>query len=103
MTFNVKNEFIATEDYATFWKIKTTISQGSSSIVFQKDCRDYIARLNTSVEGNMAIIFANWSNTDGKEDFELGDQSASDSCSGATTTISDLVIKQYGSVEAQPD
>jgi len=70
--FTVKNEFISTEDYKTFWKIKTTLTQGSNMIVLENDCSEYLSALNDPIEGGMGIAFANWDNSSGIEDFEIG-------------------------------
>lgn len=69
--FNVFNEFVSTDDYETFWKLRTTLTQDNNEIMMEADCRDYLSGLNDSIEGDMSFIFANWDNTSGSEQFEL--------------------------------
>lgn len=101
--FQVKNEFVATTDYATFWKIRTVLTQGNDSMVFEKDCRDYLTRLNTPIEGGHAVVFANWDNSEGRESFELELGQTPGSCSSASFTVKDVVVTQYGSIETPPE
>jgi hypothetical protein len=68
--FNVKNELVSTTDFATFWKMRTTLSQSGRSIVLESDCKDYLSALNDRVEGKMGIVVASWENSAGTEKFE---------------------------------
>lgn len=52
----------------------------------------------------MGIVFANWDNTSGVEDFELDlGQSNEGGCSAAISTISNFEMTQYGSAEKIPE
>lgn len=52
----------------------------------------------------MGIVFANWDNTSGVEDFELDlGQSNEGGCSAAISTISSFEMTQYGSTEKIPE
>jgi len=92
--FRVHNEFISDRSYKTFWKLRTTLSQSGNQIIMEADCRDYLVGLNDQIEGSMGIIFSNWDNTEGREDFELDfGQSASGSCDDSYSFIKDFTIK----------
>lgn len=69
--FHVINEFVSTQSYYTFWKLKTTLKQQGNEIVLENDCRDYLSGLNEVIEGDMGIVFSSWDNTNGIESFEL--------------------------------
>jgi len=68
--FNVNNEFIATRDYTTFWKLRTTLTQEGRKITLESDCQDYLVALNERIEGRMGIVAASWDNSAGGQDFE---------------------------------
>ena len=70
----------------------------------EKDCREYLSYLTAEINGSMGIVFANWDNTSGVEDFELDlGQSNEGGCSAAISTISSFEMTQYGSTEKIPD
>lgn len=71
-------------------------------IVLENDCRDYIMKLNDPLEGGMGIVFANWDNSRGIEDFEIGNQSQGD-CAASKSMIRGFSIREDGSTEAIPD
>lgn len=71
-------------------------------IVLENDCRDYLMKLNDPLEGGMGIVFANWDNSRGIEDFEIGDQSQGD-CAASKSMIRGFSIREDGSTEAIPD
>lgn len=66
----MNNEFIATRDYATFWKLRTTLTQEGRKITLESDCQDYLVALNERIEGRMGIVAASWDNSAGRQDFE---------------------------------
>jgi len=99
--FHVKTEFVATLDYEKFWKMRTTLTQGDMEVILETECPGYIEPLSDGIEGNMGIIFSNWNNNKGIEDFELDSgQSPVDSCANASSTISNFHIYTYGSIES---
>jgi len=99
--FHVKNEFVADLDYEQFWKMRTTITQGDEEVMLESDCSAYISALNDAMEGEMGIIFSNWHNKFGIEDFEMDlGQSPADSCADASTEIANFTVKTWGSIES---
>lgn len=102
--FHVMNEFVSTTNYQTFWKLRTTLTQGGNKIILENDCRDYMGALSTTIEGQMGIVFSSWDNTDSQEKFELNQgQSAASTCENASSVIRNFSVKQYGSTESMPD
>lgn len=82
------------KSYKNFWKLRTTLSQGSAEIKMEADCRDYLSALNSPIEGGMGLIFANWDNTKGSEDFELDyGQFPSNSCDDSWSFIRDFTVR----------
>jgi len=59
-------------------------------------------KLNDPLEGGMGIVFANWDNSRGIEDFEIGNQSQGD-CAASKSMIRGFSIREDGSTEAIPD
>lgn len=104
IAFKVFNEFVSDKSYMNFWKLRTTLSQGSDEIIMEADCRDYLSALNGPIEGGMGFIFANWDNTNGAEDFELDyGQKPDSSCDDSWAFIKDFSVKQWGSTEDMPE
>ena len=102
--FHVKNEFVSTTDYQTFWKLRTILSQNGSEIVMEADCRDYLKSLSDPIEGGMGLVLSSWDNTSVGEDFELDwGQSKQENCDAASNIISNFSVKQGGSTENMPD
>lgn len=80
----MKNEFISDNDYKTFWKLRTTLSQNGQDLVMENDCREYLTGLNEAINGEMGIVLSSWDNRDMQESFELDyGQSKSSSCDSA--------------------
>jgi len=59
-------------------------------------------KLNDPLEGGMGIVFANWDNSRGIEDFEIGDWPQGD-CAASKSMIRGFSIREDGSTEAIPD
>lgn len=98
--FHVKNEYVSTEDYATFWKLRTIISQEGREIVMEKDCRDYLVGLQAPISGEMSFVFSSWDNLDGAEDFEINQgQSKASSCEASKHVIENFMVNTMGSNE----
>ena len=72
--FHVKTEFLATEDYETFWGMRTRITQGENEIVMEKACEEYLGgNLSEFLNGGMSLVLSSWDNRDGQvADFENG-------------------------------
>jgi len=71
----------------------------------QSDCQDYIKELSDNIEGGMAFIISSWDNRDGRAaDFECDGMcpEPAASCDNSVTSISNIVVKQYGSNEDPP-
>jgi hypothetical protein len=103
--FHVKNEFVSTTDYQTFWKLRTILSQNGSEIVMEADCRDYLTPLSDPMGGyGMGFVLSSWDNTSVGEDFELDwGQSKQENCDAASNIISNFSVKVNGSTECMPD
>lgn len=101
--FNVKNEFVSTTDQSEFWKMRTTLTQGSGEVVLESECPEYLRALNYGIDGGMGIVFANWNNEAGSEDFELDYGQSAGGCENASTTISNFEVRTSGSTEDKPD
>jgi len=99
--FQVKTDFVTENDHSELWKVRTTIYQDENKepIVMEAECKDYLEPLNYDLQGQMAIVFSNWDNTDGRSDFERDAGQEPGSCSDAKWSVYGLDIWTYGQNE----
>jgi len=98
--FQVKNEFISTPDQASFWKMRTELTQAGRSITLEKDCRDSLGLFDGLLNKKMGIVLSNWHDTTQRESFELGkSQAPAPSCAGATAIFRDFQVNTLSSLE----
>lgn len=56
--------------------------------MLQKECREYLQALEAPLSSGMGLIFSNWDNRDGSEQFELDyGQDVSSSCESSQSKI----------------
>jgi|Transcript_23508 hypothetical protein len=65
----------------------------------EADCQDYLVALNNPIGGNMGLVMSTWDNVSGQETFDSSATSRATSCDGASQTISNIVVRQWGSTE----
>ena len=93
--FDVMTEFISDTKEEKFWKIRTLLTQGTSStdqkqIVMEADCSEYLESMSDRLNGDdMAFVFSTWESTDEQPiDFECEHCTGqTKECANATTVI----------------
>ena len=103
--FQVQTDFVTENDYSEVWKVRTTIRQGeeTNDIVMEAECKEYLEPLNGDLYGQMAIVFSNWDNTDGRSDFEQDAGQVTSGCDDAKWSVYGLEVWTYGQTEEQKD
>ena len=69
----------------------------------EAECKDYLEPLNGDLQGQMAIVFSNWDNTDGRSDFEKDAGQVTSGCDDAKWSVYGLEVWTYGQTEERKD
>lgn len=66
--FGVKTEFISDADQTKLMKLRTTLAQGTKSMVMEAECEEYLSSMSGLLKGEMGFILSSWTDKRGIAD-----------------------------------
>ncbi len=100
--FDVKTEFIADPEYTSVFKLRTTLTQSTRTMMMEAEC-DELKSMSSTLDKKMGFVMSHWQDDTKITDIEQKCGTNRGCRANTFSSFSGFTVKQDGSVEAKGD